>query len=92
MVDERQLRHPATGDPVGRKADPDTGPPGVPAVSTFTSIRVPASSGVKIKHEKSWILAIQVAPGDVSMWYVSVPDGELLLADHGLVDQHHQRH
>lgn len=32
------------------------------------------SSGVKIKHEKSWIVAIQIAPDDVSLWYVSVPD------------------
>jgi len=32
------------------------------------------SSGTPIKVEKSWILAIEVAPGDVSLWYVSVPD------------------
>jgi hypothetical protein len=31
-------------------------------------------SGTKVKEERSWILAIQVAPGDVSLWYVSLPD------------------
>jgi hypothetical protein len=32
------------------------------------------STWTPIKHEKSWILAIQVGSGDVSLWYVSVPD------------------
>jgi hypothetical protein len=27
-----------------------------------------------VKQEKLWILAIRVAPGDVSLWYTSVPD------------------
>lgn len=31
-------------------------------------------SGTKVKEERSWMLAIQVAPGDVSLWYVSLPD------------------
>lgn len=31
-------------------------------------------NGVKVKHERQWILAVEVAPGDVSLWYVSVPD------------------
>jgi hypothetical protein len=28
----------------------------------------------KVKEERSWMLAIEVAPGDVSLWYVSLPD------------------
>lgn len=32
------------------------------------------SSGTAVKVEKSWILAIDVAPGDVTLWYTSVPD------------------
>lgn len=30
--------------------------------------------GTKVKEERLWIVAIQVAPNDVSLWYVSVPD------------------
>ncbi len=44
-------------------------------VTTFTiNSTFRQTTGVKIKHEKSWILAIEVAPNDVSLWYVSVPD------------------
>ena len=31
-------------------------------------------AGTKVKQERLWILAIEVAPNDVSLWYVSVPD------------------
>ena len=31
-------------------------------------------SGTKVKEERAWMLAIEVAPGDVSLWYVSLPD------------------
>lgn len=30
--------------------------------------------GTKVKQERLWMLAIEVAPNDVSLWYVSVPD------------------
>jgi hypothetical protein len=30
--------------------------------------------GTKVRQEKLWIVAIQIAPGDVSLWYTSVPD------------------
>src|SRR5262249_42525747 len=30
--------------------------------------------GTKVKEERLWIVAIQVAPNDVSVWYVSLPD------------------
>jgi hypothetical protein len=30
--------------------------------------------GTKVEQERLWILAIEVAPDDVSLWYVSVPD------------------
>ena len=30
--------------------------------------------GTAVKQERLWLLAIEVAPGDVSLWYCSVPD------------------
>lgn len=31
-------------------------------------------AGTKVRRERLWMLAIEVAPNDVSLWYVSVPD------------------
>jgi hypothetical protein len=43
--------------------------------TTFTLNRAFArSEDTKVKQEKLWIVAIEVAPGDVSLWYASVPD------------------
>jgi hypothetical protein len=30
--------------------------------------------GTQVKQERLWLLAIEVAPNDVSLWYASVPD------------------
>jgi hypothetical protein len=30
--------------------------------------------GTAVKQERLWLLAIEVAPNDVSLWYASVPD------------------
>jgi len=30
--------------------------------------------GTAVKQERMWLLAIEVAPNDVSLWYVSLPD------------------
>jgi hypothetical protein len=44
-------------------------------VTTFTiNATFRKHTAAPIKHEKSWIVAVQVAPDDVSLWYVSVPD------------------
>jgi hypothetical protein len=52
-----------------------TGHPAYQLQTTFTiNPQFRQQYGVPIKHEKSWILAIEVAPNDVSLWYVSVPD------------------
>lgn len=43
--------------------------------TTFTLDRAWARAhGTKVKREKLWILAIDVGPDDVSLWYTSVPD------------------
>jgi hypothetical protein len=31
-------------------------------------------AGTKVRQERLWMLAIEVAPNDVSLWYISVPD------------------
>lgn len=31
-------------------------------------------AGTKVREERMWMLAIRVAPNDVSLWYVSLPD------------------
>jgi hypothetical protein len=31
-------------------------------------------AGTKVEQERLWIIAVQIAPNDVSLWYVSVPD------------------
>jgi predicted small secreted protein len=43
--------------------------------TTFTiNPRWARSDGTRVKQEKLWIIAIEVGPGDVSLWYASVPD------------------
>lgn len=43
--------------------------------TTFTLNRAYAAKrGTKVRVEKSWIIAIEVAPNDVSLWYASIPD------------------
>jgi hypothetical protein len=43
--------------------------------TTFTINRAWArANGTKVRQEKLWIIAIQVAPNDVSLWYTSLPD------------------
>jgi hypothetical protein len=32
------------------------------------------TAGTKVKHEKLWIIALQVGPDEVSLWYTSLPD------------------
>jgi hypothetical protein len=32
------------------------------------------SDGTAVRQERLWLLAVEVAPNDVSLWYVSVPD------------------
>lgn len=32
------------------------------------------TQGTKVKHERLWILAIEVAPDEASLWYASLPD------------------
>jgi hypothetical protein len=56
----------------------DTTVDGAPAhllQTTFTIDRAWAKANdVKVKQEKLWIVAIQVARNDVSLWYTSLPD------------------
>lgn len=40
----------------------------------FINAAYARQAGTKVKEERAWMLAIQVAPGDVSLWYVSLPD------------------
>jgi hypothetical protein len=59
-------------------ADRDMSVDGRPAhllQTTFTLDPVWArTDGTKVKHEKLWIVDVAVSPGDVSLWYASVPD------------------
>jgi hypothetical protein len=51
---------------------------GAPAYLVQTDFEInPAYAhqvGTKVRTERMWMLAIQVAPNDISLWYVSVPD------------------
>ena len=51
---------------------------GAPAYLVQTNFGInPAyarAAGTAVKQERLWIIAIQVAPNDVSLWYISVPD------------------
>lgn len=43
--------------------------------STFTINPAYATKNhIKVKLEKSWIVAMQVGPNDISLWYTSLPD------------------
>jgi hypothetical protein len=75
MVDNGNYGDPAPSLRTGGKALRVGGHRAYQLVTTFTiNPNFRQATGVKIKHEKSWIVAIQVAPDDVSLWYVSVPD------------------
>jgi hypothetical protein len=59
---------------VSRRTEVD----GAPAYLVQTNFGInPAfarTEGTKVKQERLWIIAIRVAPNDVSLWYASVPD------------------
>lgn len=75
MVDLGEYGKPAPAVQTSGKQIQVSGHPAYELQTTFTiNAQFRQQNGVPIKQEKSWIVAVDIAPNDVSLWYVSVPD------------------